>query len=241
MHFLLTRPEEDSRELARRLLPHGHRVQTEALLRIDRLPQDKIDLANFQALVFTSANGVRAFVTSYQYRDLPCYAVGDSTATEARKAGFQSIFTAGGNVVKLAELITRSLTPPSGPLLHISGQNIAGDLSGRLEASGFQLVRLPLYKAVKTTALTAATQNMIKSGQISHIPFYSPRSAETFIKLIQKAGLQDHLTGITALCLSSAVSDVISSLSWYKILTAPQPDQLSLFNLVGVKLEENRQ
>ncbi len=241
MHFLLIRPEEDSRKLTRHLLSLGHRVQAEPLLKINFLPQEKIDLANFQAIAFTSANGVRAFVRIYQTRDIPCFAVGEATASEAEAAGFQSIYTAGGNVIELAELITRSLNKASGPILHISGQDIAGDLSGRLEATGFQLVRAPLYKAIKSAALTVPAQKIIKSGQISHIPFYSPRSAKIFIDLIHLSGMENHLTEITALCLSSAVSDVISSYSWQKILTAKHPNQSSLFNLVGVKLEENRQ
>ncbi len=241
MHFLLTRPEEDSQALARNLLALGHSVQTEALLKIKFLPQDKIDLANFQAIAFTSANGVRAFVHMYQTRDIPCYAVGEATATEARKAGFQVIFTAGGNVIELAALITHRLNKASGPILHVSGRDIAGDLSGRLGAAGFQLIRAPLYKAEKSIALTAAAQNLIKSGQISHIPFYSPRSAKIFMELIRLSHMENHLTEITAICLSSAVSDMISSYSWQKILTAKHPNQSSLFNLVGVKLEENRQ
>ncbi|PCJ36673.1 MAG: uroporphyrinogen III synthase [Alphaproteobacteria bacterium] len=238
---MLTRPEEDSRNLARKLLALGHGVQAEPLLQIDFLPQDEIDLANFQALAFTSANGVRAFVRIYQNRDIPCFAVGEATAGEAEEAGFQSIYTAGGNVVELAELMTRSLNMMSGPILHISGQDIAGDLSGRLSAAGFQLIRAPLYKAEKSTAMTAAARKLITSGQISHIPFYSPRSAKIFMDLIRLSHMENHLTEITAICLSSAVSDMISSYSWQKILTAKHPNQSSLFNLVGVKLEENRQ
>ncbi|MCF6215152.1 MAG: uroporphyrinogen-III synthase [Emcibacter sp.] len=238
MHFLLTRPEEDSRKLAQSLLSLGHRVQAEPLLHINFLSREKIDLTNFQAVAFTSANGVRAFVHIDQNRDIPCFAVGEATAAEAQKAGFQTISTADGNVIELAELITRRLNKASGPILHISGRDIAGDLSGRLEAAGFKPVRAALYKAVKSAALTTAAQKLITSGQISHIPFYSPRSAKIFMDLIHLSHLEDHLTKITALCLSPAVSDVIGSSSWQGILTAKHPNQSSLFHLVGVKLEE---
>jgi len=246
MFFLLTRPEEESQKLAQSLIALGHGAHCDPLLKIDQIKTDKttsskITSGNFQAVLFTSANGVRAFARTAQPGGMPCYAVGASTAEEARAAGFHPVFTAAGNVVTLAQLVCRNLQASSGPLLHISGLDIAGNLSGILEAAGFQLVRIPLYKATKAAALSPVTCDMITSGQITHIPFYSPRTAEIFIALARRAGLQEYLTAITALCLSSAVSDVINSLSWHKILTAQQPDQTRLFNLIGVTLEEKRQ
>ncbi len=241
MYFLLTRPEEDNNKLARILKPLGHQVQCDPLLAIEIFNRENIAPDRFQAIVFTSANGVRAFVQNSQQRDIACYTVGQATAAAARRAGFRSVCTAGGDVEKLAELIHGNLRAEDGPLLHISGRDMAGDLSGQLGKSGFQVIREQLYQATKAQKLSTTTQDMIKAGKISHIPFFSPRTAQTFVMLIQKAGLQDYLTEITVLCLSSAVSNMIKSLCWHEILTAGQPDQVSLFELINVKLEEKRQ
>ncbi len=241
MYFLLTRPEEDNKKLARALETLGHQLWCDPLLVIEIFRTENVAPDRFQAIVFTSANGVRAFVQNSQDRDIPCYAVGQATALTARDAGFRSVQAAGGDVEKLARFICHNLSPEQGPLLHISGRDVAGDLSKLLAKAGFHVVRKKLYKATRVTDLSAITQDMIKTGQISHIPFFSPRTAKTFIALIKKAGLEGYLTEITALCLSSAVSDVIKSLCWHEILTARQPDQTSLFDLIDVKLEENRQ
>ncbi len=239
MHFLLTRPKADSDQLAQNLRTLGHRVHRESLLHIT-LHNNKVELDDFQAILFTSANGVRAFSPNTPDRTILCFTVGQATALEARKAGFPDVTSAGGNVDHLAALVVKTLDPAAGPLLHISGQDVAGNLSGTLDQAGFQVTRRRLYTATPATALSLETQELITSHCLTHMPFYSPRTAKSFVTLIHKAQLQDHLTRITALCLSSAVSDVIRSLSWKNILTAEQPDQLSLFNLIDIKLEENR-
>ena len=241
MHFLLTRPEEDNHKLGQILQGLGHEVSFAPLLKIDYYDEQKIDLDNFYAVLFTSANGVRAMIRNTKNREITCYAVGDATATEAKESGFKTVFTASGDVNKLAELVIRKLSPDDGCLLHISGKDTAGNLSGLLEKADFQIIRKQLYKATKANVLTQEVKALIASGEINYIPFYSPRTAKTFVKLIHAANLQDNLTETTALCLSPAVNDVISSLKWREILTSSLPDQPSLFKLINVKLEENRQ
>ncbi|MBL4767449.1 MAG: uroporphyrinogen-III synthase [Rhodobacteraceae bacterium] len=240
MHFLLTRPENDSQTVAEILRHQGHRVSLAPLLSIDYLDEKITDLTGFQAVLFTSANGVRAFVRQHEDRSLACYAVGEATATEATTAGFQKVVTAGGDVQTLADLVSRSLSPDDGPLLHVSGKDTAGNLSGLLAESGFQVSRAQLYKAVKATALAPDTLDLIRAGTLSHMPFYSPRTAQTFVRLVKAAGVADCLTKITALCLSPAVNDMISCLTWHRIVTAEHPDQRHLFKGIGVMLEENR-
>jgi len=241
MHFLLTRPVEDCQQLAQSLIALGHSVQSEPLLNIHIHTCDKIDLANFQAVLFTSANGVRAFKAHYPCFSLPCFCVGEATAQEARKAGFTTISTAGGNVEKLTTLVRQSLDPTAGPLLHISGKDIAGNLAGQLEQDHFTIVRQVLYRADKATTLSPTTEDLLKTAKITHIPFYSPRTAQTFMTLIENRGLSEYLTNITALCLSPAVANVISSHHWSKILIADEPDQSHLFQLIDIKFEGHRQ
>lgn len=241
MHFLLTRPEEDTKKLAAQLKVLGHEVTCAPLLTIEALPTPEIDLANFQAILFTSANGVRALAQKCPSRDIACFAVGEATAATAKDAGFSPVYTAGGDVEKLAELVIRTLDKTALPLLHVSGTAVAGNLSERLTKAGFQVRQHKLYTAIKATRFSAATQALIRSSDITHMPFYSPRTAKTFVDIIQQEGLSVHLSKITALCLSSAVSNVINSLIWHGVLTAAQPDQDSLFALIDVKPEENRQ
>ncbi len=241
MYFLLTRPQEDSDRIAQALQSHGAKTEYSPLLRIDYFPPQDINLDQFQALLFTSANGVRACIKNSDYRDVACYVVGDATAAEAKNSGFPQVFTAGGDVKDLANLIIKDLDPKAGPLLHISGKNVAGNLTDILENSNFYITSKQLYEAVKVTSLSQNAQNLLASGAITHIPFYSPRTARAFVACIKAANLQTSLINITAICLSSAISNVINSLTWKDILTASLPDQLSLFKMIDINLEEIRQ
>ncbi len=238
MHFLLTRPHDDSERFARLLIAAGHQVDSEPLLAIEYYPPAALDLAPYQAMIFTSANGVRAFVRNSDQRGLLCFAVGDATARAARELGFASVIAAGGNVESLAARIAQSFAPADGALLHISGETVAGDLVGALQQAGYDITRQALYRARPATALSPAARDLLRRRQISHMPFYSPRTADTFLTLIRAAGLADYLADVTALCLSPAVADVISCLPWGKMLIAQRPDQTQLFQLIDITLEE---
>src|SRR5436853_60402 len=88
------------------------------------------DLAGVQAILCTSANGVRALARLSPERGCALLAVGESTAGRARAEGFLQIESAGGNVADLARLVRRRLWPDQGRLLHVAGTEIAGDLAG---------------------------------------------------------------------------------------------------------------
>ena len=89
LRALITRPEEDAAPLAAALIQRGIETSIESLLSIRTLPEAEIDLSGVQAMLFTSANGVRAFAELAAakglagWRELPVLAVGDATARTA--------------------------------------------------------------------------------------------------------------------------------------------------------------
>jgi len=72
--ILITRPEEDAKPLADALAERGIASVIEPLLAIRTLPETAAplaeDLAGVQAILFTSANGVRAFAELSHRRDI---------------------------------------------------------------------------------------------------------------------------------------------------------------------------
>jgi len=239
MHFLLTRPEPDCHILAQKLIALGHEVDLAPLLTISYYDTEPVSLTRFRAILFTSANGVRAFVRNSPERDIPCFTVGAASAHCATENGFQTVYAADGNVATLAELISRRLEP--GPLLHISARDITGNLAAILQKANFTVTRKQLYQADPAPRLPARIETLITAGGISHIALYSPRSAKIFGDLIRAAAIDAALCRITALCLSPAVANMIDFLRWRDILTAPRPNQTSLFQLVKITFKENQQ
>ncbi len=230
MRVLVTRPEEDAAALVAALKARGHEALVEPMLTV--APAAGVtpprDLDGVQALLFTSANGARAFARLSERRDLPVFAVGDASAEAARTAGFAAVESAGGNVDDLARLAIDRLNPADGVLYQAAANRLAGDLKGTLEAAGFTLRREILYQTVPVTDLSGSLRRELAAGQVAAATFFSPRTAETFAGLVEKMGLAGSCAETTALCFSEAVAEKLRGLDWRAVLVAERPNQNSL-------------
>src|SRR5687767_6339926 len=231
MRILITRPIEDARPLADALEERGIAVLIEPLLEIRHLDDAEIDLTGVQALLFTSANGVRAFAALSPRRDLTVLTVGDGSADAARQAGFATVESAKGDVEALAALVVDRLKAEDGTLFHAAGTVTASDLKTRLEGLGYQVRRAQLYEAKIAAALSTETRANLTLGGIDAVLLFSPRTAATFADLWRTAG-SPSLGRIHALCLSAAVAREIGSLGWAAVEIADRPDLPSMLALV---------
>ena len=232
MRVLITRPGEDGEALAKLLQVHGIETAIEPLLNINHFDGPLLSFDNIQAILVTSANGVRALARRTSRRDIPIYAVGDATASTAKEAEFFQIHSADGNLDDLIELVKDMLIPKDGALLHIAGSSVAGNLIGSIRNIGFKCTREVLYEAIAERSLTLSTVAAIKSEDINTVILYSPRSAKVFAELIRKGRLVRNCNKMIAVCLSQAVADQIKSLTWQRIYIAAKPNQGSLITLL---------
>ncbi len=225
---LLTRPREDAAEFAVLLERKGYRVAIEPMLVIEPI-EATFDLSTFQAVLVTSANGARALAAAGAGRGVPLFAVGDATARAARDAGFTTVESAAGDSAALARLVAGRLDPEAGPLLHVSGEDVAGDLAESLSARGFAVERRVLYRACATAALSAEGARLIADGAIDAVLFFSPRSARTFVSLAVAAMLAPACAAMAAICLSDAVADgSADGVVWRAVCVASRPDRAAL-------------
>jgi len=225
--LLLTRPEEDAARLRRDLEARGFAADTAPLLSIRNLPAE-LSLEGITGLLVTSANGLRAFVAQSSRRDLTVYAVGEASARAAIAAGFTAVHAAGGDVTSLAALVREKADPARGSLLHVAGETLAGDLKGLLEAAGFQVSRITLYRAEAATALPDAVAKALSAGEYDGVLFFSPRTAATFAKLAQNMASGR----VTAYCLSAAVAQALAGLPWRHVAVAVEPSEAALLALL---------
>jgi len=228
---LITRPTEDAQPLAAALTALGIEPVIEPLLAIAPLPAVLPPLDGVRALLFTSANGVRAFAAKSDRRDLAAFAVGPATAEAARTAGFGTIETAEGDADALARLVAERLKPDAGRLIHVAGSTVTGDLAGQLTAQGYAVERIALYDAVPADALSLRVADDLAAGRIDWVLLFSPRTAAIFARLVRNAGRVDALKSCTALCLSPPVAEAVSSLPWHRVHIASKPDQANLLAL----------
>ena len=227
---LVTRPREDAAGLVTALAARGHEAVLEPLLTI--VPREAVDWPaghrQAQALVVSSANGVRAFARADSRRGLPVYAVGDASAAAARAFGFERIHSAGGDVHDLAALVREYVDPADGPLLHPAASKVAGDLRGDLARDGYQVLRVVLYDALPSETLSPESTRALDEGSVEVVTLFSPRTAAAFASLVTSAGLTQACAGITALCLSAAVAAEVRGIGWRSVIVARRPDQAAL-------------
>ncbi len=237
MRVLLTRPRAMSEALAKSLSGRGIECLIEPLLAVHDMGGVELDLGGVQALMVTSANGARALGRAIPVdaaaRQLPVFAVGDVSAAAAREAGFAQVESAHGDVAALAGLVAARLDPLAGGLLHAVGSVAAGDLAGGLVRAGFDVRRAVLYRAEPAASLTATARDALAAGEIDAVLLYSPRTAATFVDLVQAAGLAAACQGMAALCLSTAVADALKDLALAQIRVAPQPTEAALLALLA--------
>jgi len=244
MRVLITRPEREATTLASALIERGHTPVVAPLFRLEILqppPGFAEALAACQTVLLTSANGARALAEASEQRGKPIIAVGDTTASTAEGLGFSAVVSATGDGAALAALVRRGLEPAKGPLVHVSGKDVALDLAQELAADGFEVKRFALYDAREETALPDSARAALAAHALDAATFFSSRAAATFAKLVRDAGLAGGLRDVTAIAISPAVLAPLAALPFKAAVAAARPtrqavlDEIDRLAEAGVK------
>ena len=190
------------------------------------MPGAAPDLTGVQALVMTSANAAPAL--SAPAKQLRMFAVGAATAGAAKRAGCSTVISAAGSGADLGRLIAQHCRPERGAILHLSGEHVRRGLDEELAAARFELRRQVVYRAVAARALSPATIERLTRRQVEAVLLFSPRTAQTFVELIARHGLRDHVMAAAAICLSAAVAQPCRELVWRAIHLAARPELSAL-------------
>jgi uroporphyrinogen-III synthase len=223
------------------LASRGVETLVEPLMEIRYRVPETLDLDGVQAILCTSANGVRALAQANGERGVPLLAVGDATAARARAEGFGSVESAGGDVGDLARLAGARLRPQDGPLLHVAGNVVAGDLVGLLGAQGFTVERRVLYEARAVAALSPAAVDSLRAGAIAFALFFSPRTAAIFARLAEVAGVGECCATVAAVSISGAADAALAGLPWHNRRIAERPNQPALLDALDQVLGRSRE
>lgn len=232
MRILVTRPEKDTGEISEKLRATGHEVIAAPLLHVEFYSGPEIVLDGVQALLATSANGVRAIARRTPRRDVPLFAVGPQTEAEARAAGFISIRNANGDSAELARATVQWVKPQDGILLHAAGAEAPKLLVAELEKNGFAVRREVLYEAQAPRRLPATAAEALRAGVLDAVMHFSSRSARIFAECVTREGLDEPCEKLIALCISDAAANALSPLHFREIRIAKAPNQQSLLDLL---------
>lgn len=236
MQLLVTRPLEDARDLASQLARLGHETLVAPLLEIVFHDEAELPARAFQAILITSANGARALARRPDVeglKNLRVLTVGPASAMAMQAAGFKWVESADGDVDALAAAVTIELSPLDGPLLHVAGSVVAGDLAAVLAVQGFDVTRVALYEAVTPDRLPEAIALALTEGRLGGALFFSPRTASQFLRLVEAAGLTSSLSRVTAFALSENVARVLAPAGFQQGFIAQEPTQTAMLRLIA--------
>jgi len=229
--LLLTRSKAQSRALVKDIetqFPYKARCLISPLMAI--VPVGGLpDISKFQAVLFTSVNGVQTFV-DMGGRATKCYCVGARTAQVAQAAGMDAV-SANGAAADLVALAAKDLNPEDGPLLYIHGEHTAGDIAQNLSTRGFTVEQAVLYSQ-QACDLTDAANQALAQGEVQALPLYSPLTARRFAKILTENPdwpMQD----LTALCISQNVAAELRNLPIGHVELAAEPNGAEMLALIG--------
>ncbi|HUO01375.1 MAG TPA: uroporphyrinogen-III synthase [Rhizomicrobium sp.] len=226
MRILVTRPLQDGEEIARRLEAMGHQALLAPLLAVRFGDGPPLDLGGVQAVLVTSANGVRALARRIPQRDIPVFAVGPQSAEAAKAEGFLRVRNAQGDAAALADAVSGWADPKAGILLHAAGEEAGEAPLEKLAARGFRTRREILYRMEKSGHLSAEAVQAIRQGGVQAALFFSPNSAALFAECAARDGLSTDR--LIAICISVNTRDALKGLSFAEMRIAAHPNQDAL-------------
>jgi len=240
MRVLLTRPLAESRALAEILEEEGIEPLIWPLTRIVPTVAELKLPFNVDALLFTSANGVRALAALTDRRELPALCVGGATARAARKAGFVNCFTAEGDVSALVDLARRSGLRN---FVHPRGRDAAGDLKGWLAESGQSVADLVLYEARETGPPPAPVAAALARGRVDLVTIWSPRNATILARNL--GTIDPNLAATELVAISPAAAAPLAGAGFHRVIIAESPNSPAMLAAIrrafGTAGQENRE
>ena len=235
MNIILTRPLNDTENLMQELFSLGHKIMHIPTLKIKNANVEKINIEDYNALVFTSSNAVRNLNVIGVKKNIKCFCVGSVTEKVARQSGFTKTISASGNVNALKNLIINSKElKRNDKLAYICGDQLTLELDKELEREGFKVKKIINYFSEKITSLNNANIDLIKKYPPNVIFVYSLRSAESFNSIVANYSLAPMMTQSIVMCISKKIKDYFLKSGWKNIQTFdPGEEIIKIENING--------
>lgn len=194
---LIVRPQPGADETAARAQARGLEPVVAPLFTARALPWTPPVPADFDAILFTSANAPRLGGPALAaFRDKPCYAVGEATAMAAAAVGFGHVRTGPSDGAAVVQMMARDGVTRA---FHPTAEDVSP-----LPAIGVSLEQIAVYASVPDERLSDVAVAAIHAGAI--VLLHSPRSAEIFGERIGERRAQTRIAAISDAAAAAAGS-----------------------------------
>ena len=232
MHILLTRPLEDCSEMILKFQSLGNQVSHLPLINIEKVNYDELNLSEFGAIIFTSANAVKHLNIEKLNKNIICFCVGNTTEKKARSVGFQNTISAEGNVSNLKELILQNYNSKGAKLLYVSGELISVDLDQQLIKEGYNIKRIINYRINHNKKFDENFVKALKANIPDIVYIYSQNSASSFLNFIKIYQSESLWMNTNLMCIGEKTSSILNEIKWKKIfLFNPGEEEFLLYKI----------
>ena len=215
--IVILRPEPGASSTAQRAAAQGLDAIKLPLFEIEPVDWTPPDLSDFDGLLVTSANAIRAAGDGLeQLKMLPVYAVGPTSAAVATEAGF--------DVAKVGTARVRSLLQRIDPdlrLLHLAGED-------RIDPrrAWQKITVLPVYRSQAIEIVDPA----VIDGAVALV--HSPRAGARLAEIAR-----DRST-ISVAAISPAAAEACGE-GWERVSSVTKPSDIALLALAARLCEKN--
>jgi uroporphyrinogen-III synthase len=231
---LVTRPEPGASETVLRLETMGFLPLKLPLQEIRPLTVDAGAIpAEIAAVAVTSANAIRHAPSEVieRLKNVPCFAVGASTAKAAADAGFANVMEGGGDAEALAETIISRL--PGGPVAYLCGKVRRPAFEERLAGEGIPIHAVETYDTIGLSYTDEEVQHLTARHPIDFVMVYSANAAKALVAMTRQAGLEGLFENTIFACISGRVAEALGGWPCGRIRIAAEPDERMLLSLLG--------
>jgi uroporphyrinogen-III synthase len=236
MAVLLTRPYPDNEASAAALRARGFEVLLAPMLRFEPLAFEEDPDADYNAVIVTSSNALRAIepaLAQSRLLKLPLFAVGKQTGVTAREMGFGKVIAGAGDAGALRDRVLESLRAKElkkkGRILYLAGAELSRDLAGDLGKHGLDVATHITYRMVALSALPRAVCEAFAGSQVRAVLHYSRRSAAAFLEAVRNEGMEISALAVPQCCISANVAAVLHEAGAGRVRVAATPDEKALF------------
>ncbi len=239
MRVLVTRTENDLGNFLARISALGCTPIPAPMIDIERITEPPFNPDLCQAVITTSGHGVRALSESTDRRDFLIFTVGPASGKLAESLGFTNIKVASGTGKALVGFIRRSITPIKKPLVYFRADVIQVPIGQDLKRSGFNTIPRIAYRTIAAETLPEKAKAAFDAPTPPEVVvFMSIRGFRLFRACLENAGLLDKVKQMTAVTISTAVSDFARELPWKRVVTAEDTNGEAILDAISTLKEQ---
>jgi uroporphyrinogen III methyltransferase/synthase len=197
--IVVTRDAESNADFAAKIIAKGGNpiefttIKIKPLTQTNKFLQTLTKIAEYDWLIFTSANGVTTFFDTLQklgkdarvFASAKIAAIGNETAAKLSEFGIKADFTPNIFTTKeLGKQLITSTNLKGKKVLLLRSQLASNELSKLLKSAGAEVDNVPIYTTVTVKNKCSELINKIRKGKIDWLTFASPSSTRGFFEQI---------------------------------------------------------